>query len=273
MFDIDDYILFNGGEITIGIDPSAAEKIYSSQKYNKLKKEYIAASSPQKKITYNEFYIKKKLITVDEFSKFIADTSYITESEKDGWGWGWNNKWIKKAKVSWRTPFLDKNDEYYNTNSKIFPVMQVSWNDAAAYTDWLSIISGESYRLPTEYEWEIFGNFAGVGAIVPDLPLDSIAESGTYTEINSDDEFIHTLEKKIMTSEFQLGLLWEWTLDWYSGYDDSIVNKDFGDIYKVLRGGSLLSDSIQKSKEFRFRRCPTARSPYYGFRIVFTKDI
>ena len=263
MFRTDDYIYFSGGEIEVGIDPSAVEEIYSSQK-GKLKKEYIAASSPKKKIKYNEFFIKKKLITVNEFAEFIADTSYITESEQDGWGWGWSKRWIKKEKVSWRTPFLDKNDEYYNRNAEIFPVMQVSWNDAVKYTDWLSITYGESYRLPTEYEWEIFGNFCGMGSLVSNRPSDS--------KINSDDDFVHALEKNIMTSEFQLGLLWEWTLDWYCGYDDSIVNKDFGNIYKVLRGGSLLSDNIQKSREFRFRRCPTARSPYYGFRVVFTRD-
>jgi len=263
MFHSDDYIYFHGGEIEIGIDSSTVDKIYSSHIDN-LKKEYIAASSPGKKIAYNEFYIKKQLITVSEFSKFIADTSYITESEREGWGWGWNNKWVKKERVSWRTPFLNKNDEYYINNSEIFPVMQVSWNDAVKYTNWLSDLHGKKFRLPAEYEWEVFGNFAGVGSLA-----EAIAAGGVV-KINSDDEFIHTLETKIKTSEYQLGLLWEWTLDWYKGYDDSIVNKDFGDIYKILRGGSLLSDSIQKSKEFRFRRCPTARSPYYGFRVVRT---
>ena len=260
MFHADDYILFQSGEIEIGIDPATVEKIYSSQK-DKLRREYIAASSPKKKITYNQFYIKKKLITVNEFSEFIADTSYITESEREGWGWGWSNRWIKKERVSWRTPFLDKNDEYYITNSVIFPVMQVSWNDAVEYTNWLSVVHGEKFRLPAEYEWEAFGNFAGAGSLVGNL-------SDRYIGVDSDDDFIHALEEKIKVSEFQLGLLWEWTLDWYKGYDASTANKDFGNVYKILRGGSLLSDPIQKSKEFRFRRCPTARSPYYGFRIV-----
>jgi formylglycine-generating enzyme required for sulfatase activity len=34
------------------------------------------------------------------------------------------------------------------------PVGEVSWRDAAAYVGWLSKISGETYRLPTEVEWE-----------------------------------------------------------------------------------------------------------------------
>ena len=34
------------------------------------------------------------------------------------------------------------------------PVVDVSWNDAVAYTNWLSEQTGSKYRLPTESEWE-----------------------------------------------------------------------------------------------------------------------
>ena len=34
------------------------------------------------------------------------------------------------------------------------PVMNVSWNDATVYAEWLSQQTGETYRLPTEAEWE-----------------------------------------------------------------------------------------------------------------------
>ena len=34
------------------------------------------------------------------------------------------------------------------------PVINVSWHDAVAYTQWLSSQTGESYRLPSEAEWE-----------------------------------------------------------------------------------------------------------------------
>ncbi len=34
------------------------------------------------------------------------------------------------------------------------PVINVSWEDATAYAEWLSWLTGEPYRLPTEAEWE-----------------------------------------------------------------------------------------------------------------------
>lgn len=34
------------------------------------------------------------------------------------------------------------------------PVINVTWNDAQAYTEWLSSQTGQRYRLPTEAEWE-----------------------------------------------------------------------------------------------------------------------
>lgn len=36
------------------------------------------------------------------------------------------------------------------------PVMMVSWNDAEEYVHWISEKTGESYRLPSESEWEYF---------------------------------------------------------------------------------------------------------------------
>jgi sulfatase modifying factor 1 len=41
-----------------------------------------------------------------------------------------------------------------NFNHPDQPVVAVSWYDAVAYCEWLSEVSGKSFRLPTEAEWE-----------------------------------------------------------------------------------------------------------------------
>ena len=42
--------------------------------------------------------------------------------------------------------------EYWGRGQR--PVINVSWKDAVAYTEWLSEQTGEQYRLPSEAEWE-----------------------------------------------------------------------------------------------------------------------
>jgi len=262
--DLNEYVFFKGNKIEVGITNEEADRIFLSLNNSNIKKEYLTASSPKKTIQYEQFYIQKKLVTLEAFKKFVLETQYISDAEKDGWGWIWDGKWVKKKGVYWETPFGDDSDFFYHTNPAIFPVMQLSWNDAVEYTKWLSNIHGEKFRLPFEFEWEIFGNYAGINS------MNNFHSDGTV-KFSSEYHYTQVLMDNIKKSEFQMGFLWEWTLDWYKGYDDKTSNRDFGNIYKILRGGSLLSEDVQKSKEFRFRRCPTARSPYYGFRLVIEK--
>ena len=52
----------------------------------------------------------------------------------------------RKAKGNWRdTGFPQEENQ---------PVVCVDWNDAQAYTKWLSKKTGKHYRLPSEAEWE-----------------------------------------------------------------------------------------------------------------------
>lgn len=64
----------------------------------------------------------------------------------------------------WREPGNQFNvetgrNDYYrrlgaNITGKEYPVVGVSWDDAVAYTAWLSKVTGQPYRLPSDAEWE-----------------------------------------------------------------------------------------------------------------------
>ncbi|MBN2041841.1 MAG: SUMF1/EgtB/PvdO family nonheme iron enzyme [Spirochaetes bacterium] len=254
-------------KIITGAGKNTIEKIFPKITDINIKKEYLYHSYPGTAEEAGPFLISRNLVTIDEFSLFTNDTNYITDAEKEGWGWIWENRWKKKDGISWKKPFGDAADSTYAGHRELLPALMLSWNDASAYCLWLSEKTGLTVRLPREKEWELFAEETGVTGMeeFEERQADKFYNSNEFinrlcSEINRKSDLIHT------------GLLWEWTQDWFKAYAPGTDFKEYGEIYKVLRGGSLLSSEIQKTRQYRFRRCPTARSPFYGFRILVEKD-
>jgi len=251
-----------GGSYRIGLSLDEIEDIPERRLYElKLKREYLMASFPRHRIDIGGVMISKRPVTCGAFSQFIDETGYVTESEREGWGWTWDGGWTKRDGVTWRRPFGNSHDEACLLAADRYPVVQVSWNDATEFCRWLAVTTGSPVRLPSEPEWEVFASLIGHPRAAEqaggDVPL---PDMGTYTA--------RILDETGRSDYFSPGFIWEWTEDWFDVYPGGTVNREFGATYKVLRGGSLMSGPLQRSREFRFRRCPTARSPFYGFRTA-----
>ena len=229
-----------------------------------LKPEYIYHATPRHAVEIEEFHISPRPVTLAQFRQFIDNTGYQTEAEAEGWGWTWENGWTKKENLTWEKPFGDSSDKIYEDYSGSVPVLQVSCNDARAFCNWLHGETGTNYRLPTEQEWEVFACSQNVSGMREGVNVEMITTPGIT--IN----FIKMLTDRIADTTFLYpGLVWEWTDSWFDAYPGADFHQEYGTTYKVLRGGSLMSTPIQKTREYRFRRCPTARSPFYGFRVVY----
>ncbi len=83
-------------------------------------------------------------VTVGEFQRFVGETGYQTDAERDAENGCFELSW--QAGWSWRKPGHEQSDSY--------PVVCVSWNDANRYAEWLSQQTRQGYRLPMEAEWE-----------------------------------------------------------------------------------------------------------------------
>ncbi len=78
---------------------------------------------PVHEVSVDRFAIGRYEVTFAEYDKFAEATNRELPKDK---GWGRDNR----------------------------PVMNVSWDEATAYTKWLSRQTGHKYRLPAEDEWE-----------------------------------------------------------------------------------------------------------------------
>ncbi|MGQ9842485.1 MAG: formylglycine-generating enzyme family protein [Spirochaetota bacterium] len=250
------------GNYSIGISKEIIERISPSLPQS-IKPEYLYHSYPLHSVNVGQFEISSGYVTVAEFSQFIDETGYTTQSQIDGWAWTWEDGWKKKEDLSWEKPFGHKLlDKLYCHNAESICVLQVSFYDAVAYCNYLSQKIKKTVVLPNEYMWEAFAYTIGVADISG--YIDTGYTHHTNYLLHDYCEHLISICKQ---THVDPGNIWEWTSSYFMGYPGGIVHKEYGTTYTVLRGGSYFSHSIQRTRQYRFRRCPTARSPFYTFRI------
>jgi formylglycine-generating enzyme required for sulfatase activity len=88
------------------------------------------------------FLIGRAPVTVGEFAAFVAATAYDIGRRKCN---GYTSSGYREV-FDWRSPGFPQEISH--------PVTCVSWRDANAYAAWLSKVTGKSYRLPSEAEFE-----------------------------------------------------------------------------------------------------------------------
>lgn len=99
----------------------------------------------------NAFAVAQHEVTVAQFGQFIASSGYQTTAEKLNRGLIYSpgtGRFKNKHGINWRHDYLGKKAD------QNLPVIHVSWTDAQAYSNWLSQQTGETYRLPSESEFE-----------------------------------------------------------------------------------------------------------------------
>lgn len=227
---------------------------------------------PVREVKLSPFWIDRTAVTNEAFAAFIDATGYKTEAEQFGWSYvfhtlvpgkikrrlGEGNKvqglqwWIGVEGARWDKP----EGPGSNIRKRLkYPVVHVTWNDAAAYARWVG------KRLPTEAEWEYAARgglekmkYAWGNELTPggkhmcniwqgDFPHRDTAEDGYHGPAPA---------KSFPANGFGLynmaGNVWEWCADWFSptwhvpaklATRENPKGPDIGES-RVMRGGSFL---------------------------------
>ncbi len=99
---------------------------------------------PVHEVRIAPFQLAKYEVTVGQYREFIKASGHKTNPKC--WRFASNEWGIEVADGSWSSPPYQQDDTY--------PVLCVSWEDAKAYTAWLSAQTGKPYALPSEAQWE-----------------------------------------------------------------------------------------------------------------------
>ena len=167
------------------------------------------------------------------------------------------------------------NNQVYNENDTK-PVDFVSWNDCLLFIEKLNQLTGKSFRLPTEAEWEYAargGNRKSDCKFSGSNYLDEVA----WYASNSDGKTHPVNEKR--SNEIGLydmsGNLCEWCADWYGCYSASPQTNPLGPsvgMYKILRGGSWVNGPNYCRVSKRDHALPDFSSGNVGFRLALIPD-
>jgi len=225
-------VLINGGKFKMGADDG------------------MPFEAPAHSVTVRSFLMDEHEVTVAEFAEFVKATGYTTEAERFGSSGVFDirsGEWLMRKGADWRHP-----DGPNSTAQPQEPVVQVSWNDAAAYAKW----SGK--RLPTEAEWEFAARgglegkkYAWGDDLRPNGKPVANWWQGTFPTTNTVEDGFQMRAPVESFSPNGYGLYdvagnaWEWCSDWYADdyYDSSPESEPTGPEAgeeRVIRGGSWM---------------------------------
>ena len=158
------------------------------------------------------------------------------------------------------------------------PVINVSWDDAVSYCVWLSEQTGQTYRLPSEAEWE-YACRAGSDTRWSCGDDERTLGDHAWFSLNSYHETRPVGEKR--PNPWGLhdlhGNVWEWVQDhWYNRYrgapTDGSAWEDAPGAARVVRGGGWGSDAGVCRCAYRYAGASGDRNYDLGFRCARVQE-
>ena len=165
---------------------------------------------------------------------------------------------------------MGTNPSYFKGSNR--PVENVSWHDAQAFCRELSNITGKTYLLPTEAQWEYAargGNKSRQNKYSGSYAIDAVA---WYTDNSGGATHDVGAKRPNELGIYDMsGNVWEWCSDWYGSYPSSSQINPTGPSSgsnRVLRGGGWGDGAGYCRVSYRDYDDPSDRDYDGGFRVV-----
>jgi formylglycine-generating enzyme required for sulfatase activity len=253
-------------------------------------KDHSDAETPQHPVTIAKgFAIGRTEVSVAEFGEFVRASGYQPDSVKLGGA----SVYDERSGALRDDRHAGWQDDYAGHPAKpTLPVVNVSWNDAKAYADWLSQRTGKTYRLPSEAEFE-YALRGGTqtrywwGSGAPTNKVGNLTGSGDHSPSGrrwsnafagyNDGFWGPAPVMSFAANGFGLfdidGNVSEWAADcWHDNYirapRDGEAWMNPGCSVHVVRGGSWGSSPDQVRSAYRQGADGSVRSGRVGFRVV-----
>ena len=244
---------------------------------------------PVHTVTVPDFRMGKYEVTIGQFRRFVEAAGYRTDAERntdgnegcyaytvrEGWNWTWGR--------SWRNPGYSVRDNQ--------PVACVSWNDTQAFIAWLSEHTGESYRLPSEAEWEYAARAGRTTKYHFGDSESQLCRYGNHADSSTDFDWrnkscsdgvdkgtavVGHYEPNALGLYDMHGNVWEWVEDCYNygyvgvpGNGRAWASGDCG--RSMIRGGAWYSSLENLRSADRDWALRSRRNDFLGFRLAQDK--
>ena len=162
---------------------------------------------------------------------------------------------------------MGNNPSHFKGDS--LPVEQVSWNDVQTFISSLNSLTGRTFRLPTEAEWEYAARGGSKSRGYKYSGSNYVRHVAWYDDNSRNKEqAVGTKTPNELGLYDMSGNVWEWCQDWYGAYSSSAQTNPTGPTSgecRVRRGGSW--DDL--AKYCRVSRRGNYMPIYSGYHLGF----
>ena len=203
---------------------------------------------PAHQVTLSPYYIGQTEVTQALWEAVMGETP---TTDDDQWG-----------------PEIGLGDNY--------PAYNISYNDVLSFISKLNSLTGRTFRMPTEAEWEYAARGGNKSKGYLYSGGNTIGDVAWYGD-NSGSQ-THPVAQKAAN---ELGLydmsgnVYEWCSDWYGSYSSSSQTNPKGPRTgsgRVMRGGGWNSDATRCRVAFRGMVSPSSRYSNFGVRLALSSS-